>query len=100
MYQYILTQLTLTLHCQSGRIIIATATSLLPTLVRCILPLSAVSCQATQARLATPKLPHLIDVAAAPAILRSCFFTTRRETRILVLVVLVIAVKQGSVRYN
>ena len=81
MYQYILTQITLTLHFRPGRIIIATATSLLQTLVRCfassILPLSRASlldCQANQARLATPKLPqprvNLIDVAATPAILR------------------------------
>jgi hypothetical protein len=108
MYQYILTQLTLTLHFQSGRIIIATAVGLFPTLVRyfagSILPLSTLlDCQATQARLATPKLPqprvNLIDVAA-PAILRSCVCTTRQETQILVLAVLVLAVKQGSVRYN
>ena len=79
MYQYILTQITLTFHFLSGRSIIATATSLLLTLVLCsagsILPLSSLlDCQATQARLATPKLPqprvNLIDVAAAPAILR------------------------------
>ena len=82
MYQYILTQLTLTLHSQSGRIIIATATNLLPgpTPVLCfagsILPLSSLlDCQATQTRFATPKQPqprvNLIDVAATPAFLRS-----------------------------
>ncbi len=63
MYQYILTQITLTLHFKSGIITLATATSLLPMPVShfagSMLPLcSLLDCQATQARLATPKLPQ------------------------------------------
>jgi hypothetical protein len=95
---------TYTLHThtsfQSGTIAFATLTSLLPTLVRCFagsnLPLCSLldHSQAAQARLATSKLPqplvHLVDIAAAPAILRSSVCTTRRETRILVLAVLVL----------
>ena len=109
-YQYILVCTidvqvhTYTLHThtsfQSGTIAFATLTSLLPTLVRCFagsnLPLcSLLDSQAAQARLATSKLPqprvNLVDVAsaAAPAILRSSVCTTRRETRTLVLAVLV-----------
>ena len=103
-YQYILVCTcdvqvhTYTLHMhtsfQSGTIAFATLTSLLPTLVRCFagsnLPLcSLLDSQAAQARLATSKLPqprvNLVDVAAAPAILRSSVCTTRRETRTLVL---------------
>jgi hypothetical protein len=80
LYQYILIQITLILHFQSGTIALATLTSLLPTLVRrfagSILPIgSLLDCQAAQAWLATSKLPqprvNLIDVAATPAILRS-----------------------------
>ena len=63
MYKYILQQVTLTLHLhwQSGTITLATLTSVLPTLVRCVvgsfvLMESLHNCQATQARLATPKL--------------------------------------------
>jgi hypothetical protein len=93
MNTYILTQITLTLDFQSGTItIIATLTSLLPTLVRRfagrILSMrSLLDCQATQARLVTPKHPqprvNLIDVAATPSILRSYVCATCRETRIL-----------------
>jgi hypothetical protein len=88
MYQYILTQIALTLYFQSGTITLATLMSLLPMLVRSfagrILPIrSLLDCQASQARLATPKLPqprvNLIDVAAAPSILRSCVCTTSWE---------------------
>jgi hypothetical protein len=82
---------------QFGTIAFATLTSLLHTLVLCFagsnLPLSSLLyCQATQARLATSKLPqplvNLVDVAATPAILHSSICTTLRETRILVLAVL------------
>ncbi len=80
MYEYILIQIQLTLHFQSGTITLDTLTSLLPTLVRRfadrILPSrSLLDRQAAQARLATSKLPQprvdLVDVAATPAILRS-----------------------------
>jgi hypothetical protein len=76
-------------HFISGTITLAAVTSLLPTLVRRfegrILPIrSLLDCQAAQARLATSKLPQprvdLIDVAATPAIFRSCVCTSRRET--------------------
>ena len=78
LYWYILIQITLILHFQSGAIALATLTSLLPTLVRrcgfagSILPIgSLLECQAAQAWLATSKLPqprvNLIDVAATPA---------------------------------
>ncbi len=82
---------------QSGKITFATLTSLLHTLVLCFagsnLPLcSLLDCQATQARLATSKLPqplvNLVDVVATPAILRSSVCTTLREAQILVLAVL------------
>jgi hypothetical protein len=73
--------------------------SLLHTLVLCFagsnLPLcSLLDCQATQARLATSKLPqplvNLVGVAATPAILCQCssVCTTLKETWILVLAVL------------
>ena len=82
-YKYILQQVTLTLHLQwrSGTITLATLTSVLPALVRCVpgsfLPIKSLhDCQATQARLATPKLPqprvNLIDIAAAPSIRSQC----------------------------
>jgi hypothetical protein len=98
MYLCILIQITPILHFQSGNIPHATLTSLLPTLVRrftgSILPIrSLIYGQAAQVRLATSKLPQtrvdFIDVAATPAILHCCVCTTRRETRILVLAVLV-----------
>ncbi len=88
MYQYILTQLEITLYFQSGTITLVILRSLLLTLVRRfagrILPIrSLLDCQVSQARLATPKLPHprvnLIDVAAAPSILSSCVCTTSWE---------------------
>ncbi len=97
LYEYILLQMQPTLHFQSGTITLVTLTSLLPTLVRRsagrIFPIrSLLDCQAAQARLAKSKLPqprvNLIDVAAMPAILRSCVCTTCRETWILVLAVL------------
>ena len=98
LYQYILSQITLTLHFHSGTITLATLTRLIPMLVRRfagrILPLcSLLDCQAANARLATSKLPqpsvNLLDVAASPSILHSCVCTSCRETCTLVLAVLV-----------
>ncbi len=95
--KYILMQPTPTLHSNQAR------SPMLPSRVsfthlsyalRAATCLSAVSsiCQATQARLATSKLPqpliNQVDVAATPAILRSSVCTTLRETRIFVLAVL------------
>jgi len=98
MYQYILVQITLTLHFQSGTTILATPTRLLPAHVRCfagsLLPIkSLIDCQASQARLTTPKLPqpcvNLIDIAATPSIRCSCVSTAHRETCTPILAVLV-----------
>ncbi len=89
MYIYIITQITLTLHIQTGTTTPAILTSLLPVLVCCLagsfLPTwSLCYCQSTQARLAIPKLSQLhvnfVDIAAEFTILSSCYCTTHWET--------------------